>query len=110
MFKATLLVDFDETITQRRGLDSPPNVDAVAALNKLKDDYKIVIFSCRGNRDIFGSTSYVELEEYLLKYNIPYDEISTRKPTFFMVIDDRSMNPKEVGWDCIVSKLLSKKN
>lgn len=107
MFKPTLLVDFDDTITVGRGLDTPPNPDAVVALNKLKDTFNIVIYSCRANCDIFVPHEVVELREYLDSHNIPYDDISTRKPTFFALIDDRSLNPRLISWDEIVNKLLT---
>lgn len=107
MFKPTILIDFDGTITETRGLDSPPNLEVVAALNKLKDKYKIVIFSCRANRDIFGiGGRRVLMEEYLNAHNIPYDEICTRKPTFYVLIDDRAVNPNATSWDEIVANLL----
>lgn len=106
MFKPTLLVDFDETITKNRGLDSPPNVQAVNALKKLKDYYRIVIFSCRANCDIFTPTELKELEKYLSANEIPYDEINTRKPIFFALVDDRSMNPSELSWDEIADRLI----
>lgn len=108
MFKPTILIDFDETITEARGLDSPPNKEAVAALVELSQKYKIVIFSCRGNRDIFGMGGVVLLEQYLEEHGIPYDEICTRKPTFFVLIDDRAINPKTTPWSEIVADLMQK--
>lgn len=108
MFKPTILIDFDETITETRGLNSPPNKEAVAAMEQLSRKYKIVIFSCRGNRDIFGMGHAALLEEYLKTHNIPYDEICTRKPTFFALIDDRAINPKITAWSDIVANLMSK--
>ena len=107
MFRPTLLVDFDETITTNRGLDSPPNIEAVNALKKLKDYYRIVIFSCRANCDIFTPTELKELEKYLSNYEIPYDEINTRKPIFFALVDDRSLNPSEISWDEIADRLIN---
>lgn len=107
MFRPTLLIDFDETITAGRGYECAPNPDAVNALNKLKNNFKLVLYSCRANRDIHGLDEIELLKEYMAKYSIPYDEIHTRKPTFFALIDDRSINPKEIPWDSIVTKLLS---
>ncbi len=108
MFKPTILIDFDETITESRGLDSPPNKEAVTALVELSQKYKIIIFSCRGNRDIFGTGGIVLLERYLEEHGIPYDEICTRKPTFFVLIDDRAINPKVTPWSEIVADLMQK--
>lgn len=75
---------------------------------ELSQKYKIVIFSCRGNRDIFGMGGVVLLEEYLKEHNIPYDEICTRKPTFFVLIDDITINPKITPWVEIVADLMKK--
>lgn len=108
MFKPTILIDFDETITESRGLDSPPNEEAVAALVALSQKYKIVIYSCRGNPDIFGTDAVVLLERYLKEYGIPYDEIYTKKPTFFALIDDRTINPKVTPWSEIVADLMQR--
>lgn len=106
MFKPTLLVDFDETITTCRGLGSPPNSDAIAALVELKEYYRIVIYSCRANSDIFTPTELYELKNYLEEHQIPYDHINTRKPTFFALVDDRSINPTTTPWAEIVEHLI----
>lgn len=107
MFKPTILIDFDDTITAHLGFDYPPNEKAVIGLNKLKNKFKIVIFSCRANKNICPVTDKIFLIDYLEKYKIPYDEISTRKPVFFALIDDRSFNPKSMEWDAIADDLLS---
>lgn len=106
MFKPTLLVDFDCTITCSRGYDLPPNQEAVQALAKLIEKYNIVIYSCRANCSIAGSREYVRLEGYLNSYNVPYDSIETQKPIFYRLIDDRSINPLETSWSKILEELL----
>lgn len=108
MFKPTLLIDFDGTITKNRGFGSEPDAMAVDAINKLKEFYKIIIFSCRANKEY--DDEQIELEDYLKRYNIHYDEICQNKPAFFMLIDDRSMNPKIVNWDEIIKKLVDNIN
>lgn len=107
MFKPTILIDFEETITDGSGFNSSPNLEAIKSINKLKDYFKIVIFSCRANKNVCPMIEEVLLLEYLKKYNIFYDEISTRKPIFYVLIDDQSLNPRMVTWDFIVEKLLS---
>lgn len=107
MFKPTLLIDFDETITTARGFDSPPNRNAVDAINLLKEKYKIIIYSCHANKNICSVYEHELLLEYLSNHGIYYDEISTRKPIFFALIDDRSYNPKRDTWDGIVNTLLN---
>lgn len=106
MFKPTLLIDFDETITKTRGYSSPPDSDAISAINRLKDYFHIVIYSCRANIEINGVSEVVLLESYLKEHNVPYDEIHTHKPTFYALIDDRSSNPLIEGWDTIATRLL----
>lgn len=106
MFKPTLLVDFDCTITSSRGYDLPPNPEAVQALVQLSEKYNLVIYSCRANCSVVGSREYILLEEYLHKYNIPYDSIETQKPIFYRLIDDRSINPSETSWSKILDDLL----
>lgn len=105
MYKPTILIDFDETITEKRGFDSPPSREAVCAIKKLSQNFKIVIYSCRANSEICRSCEYVLLENYLNLHEIPYDEICTEKPIFYALIDDRSMNPKILGWDAIIELL-----
>lgn len=106
MFKPTLLVDFDCTITLSRGYNSPPNNEAVEALKKLHEKYNIVIYSCRANCSVAGSGEYVLLEDYLKKYDIPYDSIETEKPIFYRLIDDRCINPDQTSWSNILKELL----
>lgn len=102
------MIDFDETITKQRGYLGVPDDSAIKAIDKLKEKYNIVIYSCRANRDVCGLAEYVLLTEYLEKYGVYYDQICQRKPAFFALIDDRSMNPKKDGWDAITEELLSK--
>lgn len=106
MFKPTILIDFDETITEFRGFNDPPNINAVKSINELKEKFKIVIFSCRANRNIRPVLDEILLRDYLFKYKIYFDEICTRKPVFFALIDDRSYNPKQISWEEITKKLL----
>ena len=110
MFKQTLLVDFDETITKTRGFNGPPNPDAVAALNILKEKFNIVIFSCRANKNILPVAHELMLIEYLDKHGVYYDEISQRKPVFFAMIDDKSYNPNITDWPTITKNLLEAAN
>lgn len=107
MFKPTLLIDFDGTITKERGFNSAPDERAVAALNILKEKYRLVIYSCRANWDVCSREESELLKKYLMEHEIPYDEIHTRKPAFFALIDDRCINPTEMPWDSIIERLLN---
>lgn len=108
MFKPTILIDFDQTITTQRGFAGPPRQEAVDAINTLKDKYRIVIFSCRANRNVCPVSDDLLLQEYLKNYQIYHDEICTRKPVFFALIDDRCYNPNDKSWDDIVNDLIKK--
>jgi len=110
MFKPTILIDFDETITNCRGFGEPPNAEAIAAIEKLREKYKIVIYSCRANKNVTPMIEEVLLLEYLKKYDVFFDEICTRKPVFFALIDDRCYNPKTSSWGEIANLLLERAN
>lgn len=106
MFKPTILIDFDETITESRGFNDPPNQAAVNAINELKEKFKIVIFSCRANKNIRPALEELSLRDYLFRYKIHFDEISNHKPVFFAMIDDRCYNPTLRSWEEITKRLL----
>lgn len=106
MFKPTILIDFDGTITTCRGFAGPPKQEAINAINILKHQYQIVIFSCRANRNVCPVSDDLMLREYLDKYEIHYDDICTRKPVFFALIDDRCYNPNDKSWEEITKDLL----
>ena len=106
MFKPTILIDFDETITQTRGFNDPPNPSAVKAIDELKGKFKIVIFSCRANKNVRPVMDELLMRDYLFKHKIHYDDVCTRKPVFFALIEDRAYNPKLTSWEEITKTLL----
>ena len=108
MFKPTILIDFDLTISPEVGFAVPPTQEVVAALQMLSTKYKIVIFSGRANPETCLEFERNLMEDYLLRYEIPYDEISTSKPVFVAIIDDRTYNPKRETWDSITSDLMNR--
>lgn len=100
----TIAVDFDGVIHgyskgwQDGSIYDPPKEDAAAALNVLKNlGFKIVIYSTRNYDKIINGkeekNQIVEIENYLNKYKIPYDEIWNQpgKPLCVCFIDDNAV-------------------
>lgn len=101
--KWTIAVDFDGVIHgHSKGwhdgtiYDSPvPGV--AAALAKLRERFRILIYSCRAYDRIFDGihepSQAPQMAEYLDKHDIPYDEIYTGhgKPVAYLYIDDRAV-------------------
>ena len=91
-----MLIDFDGTIHKySKGWDDgsiydPPISGAKEAIDKLKETYKIVIFTTRvspsANKDYLEQTKNIEL--WMKKYNIYFDEITSEKIPAFRMIDD----------------------
>lgn len=107
MRKPIVLIDFDKTITPIHGFSEPPVAEAVACINRLKDYFKIVIFSCRANVEICNEAELIEMCDYLRKYEIHYDDILFDKPLFAGLIDDRTFNPNHISWKEIGDSLIA---
>lgn len=108
MFKPSILIDFDKTISPIHGFEEPPNPEAIELINRFKEKYKIVIYSCRANPDVCTEAEYLCLLEYLNVHNIYYDEIARDKPLFVAIIDDRAFNPLFTDWK-IIEKIIEEK-
>jgi len=108
MFKPTIFLDFDNTITPKYGIKHPPLPETIEAINKLSEHYSIIIFSCRGNPVATSVTAYEEMLEYLILHNIPYDGIFNAKPAYAAIIDDKSYNPTKDGWASVLNSLIEK--
>ena len=107
MEKLPIYIDFDKTITPVYGFTEPPSDMVIESINTLASKYKIIIYSVRANLTSTPEASYLELLEYLGKYNIPYDEIYADKPLFVAIIDDKSFNPLKESWDDITNQIMS---
>ena len=96
--KKTLVIDFDGTIVTHAfpyiGAAKPGAIDTI---NKLANDYNIIICSCRNNPKIRHQgniDTFVEMEKWLIEKGVKFDEIddgTTGKPIADYYIDDRAI-------------------
>lgn len=106
----TLIFDVDGTICPIKGKnqlyeDLVPYSNIVKKMREYKvKGYRIVLFTARNmrtyNGDIKKILKYTKpiLEQWLMKWNIPYDEIIYGKPwpgPHGLYIDDRSIRPRD---------------
>jgi hypothetical protein len=117
MIKKCIAVDFDGVIHKysekwKDGTIYDGPISGVKeALEKLSKNYKILIFSTR-NFDRIGEdgkdqkNQIKEMEQWLNKYNIPYDEIytGTGKPIAKLYIDDNAYR-FEGSWSTAVQDI-----
>ena len=106
----SLIIDIDGTLCpikkkEERYIDLIPYGKMITKLKEYKEKgFKIVLFTSRnmktysGNLELINKYTKPELEAWLAKWNIPYDEVIYGKPWpgkegFY--IDDRSIRPKE---------------
>ena len=98
--KFTIAFDLDNTICTsiRRFhpediLKVKPRPKIIKIMKALKQKgYKILIFT---RRDACGKNAKKLTEQWLKKWDIPYDELITNKPHFDILIDDRAYNPHQ---------------
>ena len=106
----TLIFDVDGTLCPIKNKDEKyedliPDEDMINKLNYYKKNgAKIVLFSSRnmnsynGNLGLINANTAVIMQNWLKKWNIPYDEILFGKPWpghKGLYIDDRSVRPDE---------------
>lgn len=110
-----VLVDFDGTLGPFYwpGVPPKPYPGAVEALRKLKSlGYEIVVFTTRvweGWAEIDGPEKYRQqiddMKSWLARYDVPCDFITCEKIPALAIIDDRSLNPKQIGWERVVEEV-----
>lgn len=106
-----ILVDFDYTICPDGDESNPPHPDCIKTLNKFKEQgYEIIIFSVRSNlNETNRPTGHSNMIDYLIKYNIPFDDVHREKVHMKYIIDDRCFgipkNGKNVDWTSILNKI-----
>ena len=100
-----IAIDFDGVIHgYSKGFDDGtiydgPTEDVAETITELKKKYYIYIHSQRT-----GTPEGIEaIRDYLLKYNIPFDEISATKPPAKFFIDDKAIRFK--NWKQTVKDL-----
>ena len=106
----TLIFDVDGTLCpikkkEEQYIDLIPDEQMVEKLKYYKENgAKIVLFSSRnmnsyhGNLGLINANTAVIMQEWLKKWNIPYDEILFGKPWpghKGLYIDDRAVRPDE---------------
>ena len=104
----SLIFDIDNTICTTENGDyanSAPNLSIVELIRLRKDEgFYIVLFTSRNMRSYEGSIGKINkftvpvLVDWLLKHEIPYDELIVGKPwpgPDGYYIDDRSIRPSE---------------
>jgi hypothetical protein len=106
-----LLVDFDGTIHKYSkgwadgSIYDVPTDGAEKAINKLKDKYEIVIFStrasCKENSDCEHQIR--NMEQWLNRYRIHYDDITSEKVGAFRMIDDLAITFK--NWNQVLKEI-----
>jgi hypothetical protein len=110
-----IYIDFDHTISPNgysylpQNLDKPPYDGAIDTIRALKaGNDKIIIFSCRANKDVVGDDVVTlktkEMTDYLNKHGIPFDSVFLGKPNYDVVIDDKAIGFHD-NWEEI-NKLL----
>jgi hypothetical protein len=106
MKKKRVLVDLDKTLHQySKGWSDgtvydPPIAGAREAMNELKErGYEVVIFSVRtGKSNPDWKKQERMVKEWLVKYDIPFDVITSEKLAAEFYIDDRAIR-FEGNWD-----------
>ena len=108
--KRRVMVDFDGTIHKysKRWHDGtpydPPFEKARESIMFLKSlGFEIVIFTARlseENGDVAGQTKM--LEEWLEKYDIPYDRMTAEKLAAEFYIDDKVVRIENGDWDTVI--------
>lgn len=107
----SIVFDIDGTICpikkeNEKYEDLVPNKDMIKKVRELKEEgYKIIFFTARnmrtykGNLDLILQNTKPILEEWLKKWNIPYDELLFGKPypgKLGFYVDDKTLRPDEL--------------
>ncbi len=97
----TVLVDFDGTLAPFTWPSPPgdPYPGVVEALNRLKGaGFQVIIFTARAWKGWaqevspeFFVSQLKEMQDWLLKWNIPYDMITNEKRPALWTLDDRAI-------------------
>ena len=101
----TIVFDLDDTLCSTKNRDyskSQPIEPVVDGLRRLKEEgWTIVIMTARGMGRSGGNIESVredvvnEVETFLNKFDIPYDQIQVGKPWAHLYVDDKAIRPDE---------------
>ena len=95
-YKKTIAVDFDGVLHKNTSDDYSISNTAIEgakqAIDQLKDQYKIIIYSARVSLDFGIDKGMEDIKEFLNSQDIYYDEIAICKPVALYYIDDRAIH------------------
>ena len=104
-YEKKIVTDLDDTLsftTNRDWANAEPNIKLINKLRQLHNDgYAIHIYtargqlSCNGNIKLREKKYRTQIEEWLKKYNVPYDYLSFEKPLATYYIDDKAVTPED---------------
>lgn len=104
-FIMRVVFDIDDTISRHKNRDYPnaePILEVITQMRKLRETNKdavIILHTARGMNSCGGDVRKAEeknrktLEEWLKKWDVPYDEIIFGKPIADVYVDDKSIRP-----------------
>ena len=101
----TIVFDVDDTIltTVNRDYDnSVPHMEIIRKIRQLKSDGWFIVFNTargmgrsKGNIDSVYKQVYGEIESFLKKWDVPYDEIQLGKTWARHYVDDKALTPEQ---------------
>jgi len=115
--KETLLIDLDGTIhNYSKGwhdgtIYDGPKEGAKEAIDKLKDEYEIVIFTTRASEEANGDDTdnqVKSVKNWLNKHKIYFDRITAEKIPCYKIIDDLAIT--FTNWKDVINKIEDSKN
>lgn len=100
--KKTICFDLDNVICKtnkkKEYIKSKPNLKAIKKINELKIKYNIIIFTARGMGRFKGDVKKVKSNLFKLTkkqlkiWDVKYDKLIMGKPSYDLIVDDKSYN------------------
>lgn len=108
-YNKIIVIDFDDTISLAKTYndidlyaEAKPNDPVINTMKKLyKQGYKFIIHTARGwiscNEDVEKADKKYrkQIEEWLAKYNVPYERLLFGKPFGIYYVDDKALQPDD---------------
>ena len=98
-FKPSIAIDFDGVLhidSHDHSITNQVIEGAKESIDKLKDQFKIIIYSARIRPEYDINKGISDIEQFLNQADIYYDEISICKPVAQYYIDDRAI--RFINW------------